>query len=59
MISCIIKFPTFMHKIFDNMLTDELKHFFGEEKEGRDFKKKEEKRRKGWRTPNTMTYPTL
>ena len=48
-----------MHKIFDNMLTDELKHFCGEEKEGRDFKKKEEKRRKGWRTPSTMTYPTL
>ena len=35
MISCIVKFHISMHKIFDNMLTDELK-FRGEEKEGRD-----------------------
>ena len=45
-----------MHNLFDNMLTNEGKHFQEEEKEGRVFKRKEEKRRKGWRTPSVSHY---
>ena len=36
-----------MHKIFDNMLTNEWKTFSRGRKEGRDFKRKEEKKKEG------------
>ena len=51
-----------MHKIFDNMLTNEWKTFSRGRKEGRDFKRKEEKKegRDGVRQAcPTMTYPTV
>ena len=64
MISCIVKFHTFMHKIFDNMLTDELKHFSWGRKRRKGFQEEGREKKEGmayakhYDVPYFMKYST-